>query len=299
MKSRDLTKFKWLAGRYDTFKKLWYKFSSNTLSVIGLAMVIVVILLALFAPIIAPFPEDAGATVKFEESTQPPSLKHIFGTDQFGRDIFSRILFGYRFSLLLAIIVVAISTPPGVIMGLTAGYYRETKVDAILMRIVDIFMSVPALVLALSVAALLKPNIFNSMMAVTIVWWPWMSRLVYNVASSLQHEIFVQAAEVTGASPFRIIFREILPNCTSAIFTKMTLDLGYVIIIGSGLSFVGLGVQPPKPGLGTMVATGARYLPGVWWMAVFPALAIVVVVFGFNIVGDGLRDMLVIGEEEE
>jgi peptide/nickel transport system permease protein len=160
------------------------------------------------------------------------------------------------------------------------------------MRTTDIFLAVPPLVLALAVASVLEPNLFNGMLAVSLMWWPWYTRLVYGLASVLRNEYFVTAAEITGASTAHILFREILPNTLSPIFTKMSLDMAWVIIIGSMLSFVGLGEQPPKPSLGTMVADGARYLPDQWWIAIFPALTIVVVVLGFNLLGDGLRDML-------
>jgi peptide/nickel transport system permease protein len=160
------------------------------------------------------------------------------------------------------------------------------------MRITDIFLALPRLVLALAIAAILTPSLSNSMIAVSLVWWPWYCRLVYGIASSIRNEFYVQAAEVIGAGTPHILFREILPNCISPIFTMVTLDVGIVILLGASLSFLGLGVQPPKPGLGTMVADGAMYMPESWWMCVFPALAIVAVVLGFNLLGDGLRDLL-------
>jgi peptide/nickel transport system permease protein len=161
----------------------------------------------------------------------------------------------------------------------------------VIMRVTDIFLAVPPLILALAIASVLTPNLTNAMIAVTLMWWPWYTRLVYGLASALRNEFFVSSAEALGASKFHIIFKEILPNCISPIFTKMSLDMAWVILLGSSLSFVGLGVQPPKPGLGTMVAGGSDYLPEQWWISVFPALAIVVVVLGFNLLGDGLRDM--------
>jgi peptide/nickel transport system permease protein len=204
----------------------------------------------------------------------------------------SRIFFGFRFSLMMGVVVLSLVVPPGVILGLIAGYYQGTWVDTVIMRTTDIFLAVPPLVLALAIASVLTPNLFNAMLAVSLMWWPWYCRLVYGLASTLRNEFFVASAETIGASRFHILFREILPNCISPIFTKMSLDMGWVILIGSSLSFVGLGVQPPRPGLGTMVADGSKYLPDQWWIAVFPALAIVLVVLGFNLLGDGLRDML-------
>jgi peptide/nickel transport system permease protein len=159
------------------------------------------------------------------------------------------------------------------------------------MRITDIFLAVPPLILALAIASVLEPNLFHSMIAVSLMWWPWYTRLVYGLSSALRNEYFVSSAEVIGASTPHILLREILPNCLSPVLTKMSLDMGWVIIIGASLSFVGLGVQPPKPGLGTMVASGAKYLPDQWWISLFPALAIVVLVLGFNLLGDGLRDL--------
>jgi len=284
------------AQRSENLRRSWYKFSRNRLSLIGLFTVSLVVFLAVFAPVVAPYPKHASAFVDFENASRPPCRTYPFGTDVVGRDIMSRIFFGFRFSLMMGVVVLSLVVPPGVILGLVAGYYQGTWVDTVIMRTTDIFLAVPPLVLALAIASVLTPNLFNAMLAVSLMWWPWYCRLVYGLASTLRHEFFVASAETIGASRFHILFREILPNCISPIFTKMSLDMGWVILIGSSLSFVGLGVQPPRPGLGTMVADGSKYLPDQWWIAVFPALAIVLVVLGFNLLGDGLRDML--GAEE-
>ncbi len=285
-----------LARRWEGFKKAWYKFSRNPVSVVGLAFVLGVSLLAVFAPQVAPYPGSAGKYVNFAQASQPPSLRHLFGTDVFGRDVLSRIFFGFRYSLMMGVVVLSLVVIPGVVLGLLAGYYRGTWIDTVIMRITDIFLAVPPLILALAICAVLTPSVFNAMMAVSLMWWPWYTRLVYGLASSLRNEYFVQAAEVTGASRAHILFREILPNCVSSIFTKMSLDMGWVILIGSALSFVGLGAQPPTPDLGTMVADGAKYLPDQWWIAIFPALAIMVTVLGFNLLGDGFRDLFALEE---
>jgi peptide/nickel transport system permease protein len=249
------------------------------------------VLLAIFAPYVTPYPKHAGAFTDFAHAKAPPSWQYLFGTDQIGRDILTRIVFGLRSSLLMGVVVLVLVVPPGVLLGLLAGYFQGTWIDTIIMRITDIFLSVPPLILALAVASVLEPNLWNGMMAVSLMWWPWYTRLVYGLGVALRNEYFVTAAEVTGASTAHIIFREILPNTLSPILTTMSLDVAWVIIMGSMLSFVGLGVQPPEPSLGTMIADGARYLPDQWWIAVFPALAIVVVVLGFNLLGDGVRDM--------
>lgn len=284
------------APRSENLRRSWYKFSRNRLSIIGLCTVLLVTFLAVFAPLVAPYPQHASAFVDFANASRAPCPSYPFGTDVVGRDIMSRIFFGFRFSLVMGVVVLSLVVPPGVILGLVAGYYQGTWLDTVIMRTTDIFLAVPPLVLALAICSVLTPNLFNAMLAVSLMWWPWYCRLVYGLASTLRSEFFVVSAELVGASKFHILFREILANCVSPIFTKISLDMGWVILIGASLSFVGLGAQPPTPDLGTMVADGSKYLPDQWWIAVFPALAIVLVVLGFNLLGDGLRDML--GAEE-
>jgi peptide/nickel transport system permease protein len=273
------------------YRKSWHKFSKNYLSVVGLGVVALVGVVAIFAPYISPFPAHAGFFVDYPDAHEAPSWLHIFGTDQFGRDVLTRIMFAFRYSLMMAVVVLALVVPAGVVLGLVAGYYRGGKLDMVIMRAADIFLAVPPLVLALSICSVLTPSVFNAMMAVSLMWWPWYTRLVYSISSSLRNEPFVQASEIAGASPFHIIFREILPNCLGPILTKMSLDAGWVILIGASLSFVGLGAQPPTPDLGTMVSDGASFLPEQWWIAIFPALTIVLIILGFNLLGDGVRDM--------
>ena len=281
-----------LSKRWENIRRNWYKFSRNSLSIIGLVVVCIIVFVAIFAPYISPHPESAGKFINFYEASQRPSLVHLCGTDVFGRDVLTRIFFGYRFSLMMGIVVLSLVVPVGVVLGLIAGYYRDSWLDTVIMRITDIFVAVPPLILALAVCSVLTPGIFHAMMAVSLMWWPWYTRMVYGVASSLKGEFFVQAAEVTGASRTHILFKEILPNCIAPIFTKMSLDMGWVILIGASLSFVGLGAQPPTADLGSMVADGSKYLPDQWWIAVFPAFAIMLVVLAFNLLGDGIRDML-------
>lgn len=285
-----------LARRWEGTKKAWYKFSRNPLSIIGATTVLLIFFLLTFASYVAPYPEHAGSFVNFAEASKPPSLKHLFGTDVFGRDILSRIFFAFRFSMAMGVVVLSLTVPVGVTLGLLAGYKKGTWIETVIMRTTDIFVSVPPLVLALAVCSVLTPSVFNAMMAVSLMWWPWYCRMIYGIASSLRNEFFVQSAEVTGAGRLHILFREILPNCYGPIFTKISLDMAWVILLGSALSFVGLGAQPPTPDLGTMVADGARYMPDQWWIAVFPAFAIMLVVLGFNLLGDGIRDMLAVEE---
>ncbi|MEF2805929.1 MAG: ABC transporter permease [Massilistercora timonensis] len=279
------------AERKENLIRSWYKFSAGGVSVLGLVIVVLIIFLAVFAPVVAPYPEDAGAVVKFADSSQAPNAAHIMGTDTMGRDVFSRLLFSLRGSLLMGILVLAIAVPVGFIVGVLAGYYKDTWVETVLMRIVDIFLSVPALVLALAIAAIMEPNLKNSMIAITIMWWPWYARLSFGVVSSLRTENYIMYAELTGAKLGHIIVKEFLPNTFDQILTKMTLDMGYVIIMGATLSFVGLGEQPPAPALGNMINDGVNYLPDMWWLTIFPAVTIILIVLGFNLLGDGVGNI--------
>ena len=284
--------------RVDNCRKAWYRFSKNKLSVVGLGIVLLVLLTALFAPFVAPYPEHAGAYTDFAHSCAKPSSQFLLGTDNMGRDILSRIIFSFRGALYMAIIVLAIAVPVGCFLGILAGYLKNTWVDYLIMRITDVFLSVPALLLALAVASILEANLTNAMIAITIMWWPWYCRLMYSMASSCRNEYYVINAELTGASKLHIIFREILPNCLSPVFTKMALDMGWVILIGATLSYVGLGEQPPTPSLGQMVSDGVRYMPDAWWMTIFPSFAIILIILGFNFLGDGIGDMLSKGDSK-
>ncbi len=293
---RRLTRTKELSRRWESIQRNWYKFSRNPLSIVGLVLVCTIVFIAIFAPYISPHPESAGKFVNFSDTTNPPSWAHPFGTDRFGRDVLTRTLYGYRYSLGMALMVISIMAPTGIVLGLVAGYHRNTWIDTVIMRVTDVFIAVPALILALAITSVLTPSIFNAMLAICVAWWPWYTRMVYEITCSLKNEFFVQAAELTGASKTHILFREILPNCAASILTKMSLDVGWVILIGAALSFVGLGAQPPTPDLGTLVADASNYLPDLWWEAVFPAFAIMVAVLAFNLFGDGVDDML--GEEK-
>jgi peptide/nickel transport system permease protein len=272
-------------------RRTFYILLRNPLSLLGLVLIAAVVLSAILADFVTPFPSHAGAVVDFAHFNQPPGWPYIMGTDLVGRDLFTRIIYAYRISLILGVVVLAIAVPIGVTIGLFAGYLGGW-VEYLLMRLTDVFLSIPPLVLAMSMMGVLEPTLTNGMIAVTAMWWPWYTRLVYNLTRSEKEEGYVLAAEVIGASKLHVIFREILPNCVPSILTKMTLDLGFVILIASSLSFLGLGVQPPTPDLGSMVADGAKYLPDSWWLTVFPGLAILVAVFGFNLVGDALREIL-------
>lgn len=276
--------------RQASWRRSWRRFTRNPTALAGLIVTALVIAVALLSPVISPYPASAGSFVDFTSTLRPPSWTHLLGTDNAGRDLLTRIMFGYRISLVLVAVVLAIGVPIGVVVGLAAGYLGGW-VEVVLMRITDVFLSVPALVMAMAITAVLTPNLINAMLAISALWWTWHARLVHGITVSLKQEEYVDAARLMGAGPLHIMFREILPNALSAILVKVTLDAGFVILIGASLSFLGLGVQPPQADLGTMVAAGVNDLPGAWWETLFPGLAIVLAVLGFNLLGDGLRDL--------
>ena len=278
------------APRLSSAYQNWYRFSRNPTAVIGAAIIIIVVLAAILAPFITPYPDHVGAVVNFRARHLPPSFEHWFGTDNVGRDIFTRVIFGYRVSLELAVVVLGIAVPFGTVMGLLAGYFGGWT-ETIIMRVTDIALAIPPLVMALAVSAVMNPNLIHAMLAIAVLWWTWHTRLIYSITRQIRSQEFVEAAETIGASKFHILFREILPNCVSALAVKTSLDAGFVILVGAALSFLGLGVQPPTPDLGTMVSTGSQFLPDYWWESVLPGMAILFVSLGFNLLGDGLRDL--------
>jgi peptide/nickel transport system permease protein len=268
----------------------WRRFHRNPTAAVGLAIVALVVLAAIFAPWISPYPDHVGAVVNFRARHQPPSAHYWLGTDNVGRDILTRVLFGYRISLILAATVLIFAVPVGVVLGLLAGYFGGWT-ETIIMRANDIALAIPPLVMALAVTTVLTPSLGHSMLAIAALWWTWHTRLIFSIVRTLRQQEFVEAAKTLGASRFHILFRELLPNCASAILVKTSLDFGFVILVGAALSYLGLGVQPPTPDLGTMVASGADFLPERWWESLFPGAAILVAALGFNLLGDGLRDL--------
>lgn len=274
--------------------RLAYRFRQNPMSLFGLGMISLLILIAIFAPYIAPHPAHAGwrgeTAVDFANAFHPPSLEYPFGTDRAGRDLLSRVIFGTRLSLMLGLVVLTVAIGIGVPLGLIAGYFGGA-VGTVIMRTTDVFLSVPPLVLALAVTVPLRPGLVTAMIAISVVWWPWYTRLVYGEVMSAKEEQYIEASRGLGTGKFRIIFREILPNVTAPITVKFSLDMGYAILVGAGLGFLGLGAQPPTPEWGTMVAEGRIHLPDRWWFSTFPGLAIFVTVLAFNFLGDGLRDV--------
>ena len=268
-----------------------YIFFSHPLSVLGLVLVLTWVLVAIFAPIIATHPEDAGPTIHLMARLQPPSGEHYFGTDHLGRDIFSRVVIGSRISILSGFIPILLALCIGVPLGAIAGFFGG-KSETVIMRSADIFLSMPTLLLAIAITAALGRSLVNAMLAIISVWWPYYARITYGLTLSLKERTFVEAAHGLGASRWRIIREHILPNSASSIIVMFTMDLGFGILTMSSLSFVGMGAQPPSPEWGLNISIGRAYMPEDWWLTFFPGMAIFMVVLGYNLIGDGLRDAL-------
>lgn len=276
--------------RYRNLRLFWYRLSTSYLSILGLGIVLAVVSVAIFAPFIAPHTEDVAGATHFQNSLQPPSSNFWFGTDVVGRDLLTRVIFGSRSALMIAFTVLTVAIGVGVPLGLIAGYVGG-KVNMVIMRITDIFMSIPAVALAMVVVSVLGPGIEHGILAVSFVWWPWYTRLVQGEVLSIRELQFVEASVALGASKIRTAFREILPNLLTPIVVKASLDAGFAIIVGTTLSFFGLGAQEPTADWGTMIGLGRNYLPFAWWLAAFPGLFVFITVLGFNLLGDGLRDV--------
>ncbi len=265
-----------------------YLILKSPLTLFGALLVILLIFMAIFAPLIAPYNPNK---ISLREKLTPPSLKHPFGTDEVGRDLLSRVIYGSRISLQVGIVVVLLSGIPGILIGAFSGYYGG-QLDNIIMRVMDIVMAFPPLVLALSIAAALGPSLVNSMMAVAFIMIPKFSRLVRGETLALKEKPFVLATKAQGGKPLYIIFRHIIPNSLSSVIVLASLVMGDAILVAASLSFIGLGAQPPTPEWGALVSVGRKYILDQWWYATFPGLFIFLAVMGFNLFGDGLRDIL-------
>jgi len=260
----------------------------NPTAVAGFIILLSLVFMALFADILAPYDP---IRISLSQRLSPPEIAHWFGTDEMGRDILSRILFGARISLKIGIIVICIAGGLGSIIGAVSGYYGGW-VDNLLMRLMDVILSCPSLVLAMALAAALGPSLNNAIMAVSFVMIPKFARLVRGDALAVKEMQFIAAARASGARNWWIIVHHILPNCLSSVIVLATLTLGDTILIAASLSFIGLGAQPPLPEWGAMISVGRKFLMDQWWYATFPGLFILITVVGFNILGDALRDIM-------
>ena len=257
---------------------------------VGALIIGVLILVAIFAPWLAPYPGDVTA-FHLTERLQPPSAEHWFGTDRMGSDVFSRLLFGARITITIAVIAVGVSVIIGVPIGLVAGYYGKFT-GGVLMRTSDIFLAVPQIVLAIAIAQTLGPSVENVILALSLTYWPFWARLVYAETRALKNQTFVEAARALGASDLRVMVLHILPNTLSAIIVRTSIGMGATILTAAALGFLGLGAPPPAPEWGRTISEAREFLPEAWWYAAAPGFAIFLVVMGFNLLGDGLRDVL-------
>jgi peptide/nickel transport system permease protein len=269
---------------------LLQRLARDKTALLGAILILALIMAALLAPILATHPADV---TEFHpaERLKGPSATHFLGTDRMGSDIYSRLLFGARITIVIALIAVGTSVLIGVPIGLLAGYYR-TWFSELLMRVSDIFLAVPQIVLAIAIAQTLGPSIENVILALSITYWPFWARLVYAETRSALNNTYVEASIALGASPARVLFLHVLPNISSSIIVRTTIGMGGTILTAAALGFLGLGPPPPTPEWGRTIAESREFLPDAWWYATAPGVAIFLVVMGFNLLGDGLRDIL-------
>jgi len=269
-------------------RRSWLKLRVNTSAVFGLAVIVLLVLVAIFAPFIATYDISAN---DLASRLQPPSWQHLFGTDELGRDIFSRLVYGSRITLYIVTLTAVIAAPIGLIVGTTAGYMGGW-VDTALMRIVDIFLAFPSLVLALSFAAALGPGIENAVIAISLAAWPPIARLARAETLTIRSSDYVAAIRLQGASTMRVIARHVVPMCIPSVVIRITLNMSSIILTAAGLGFLGLGAQPPSPEWGAMLSSGREFMMTSWWLAAVPGSAILLASLAFNLFGDGLRDIL-------
>ncbi|MGJ8527371.1 nickel transporter permease [Maritalea sp.] len=266
----------------------WLSFKTNPIAMLGLIIVASLILIAAFAPIIT---SDDGSTQNLANRLKPPTLDHWFGTDELGRDVFDRIIWGSQVTLYIVFLVSVIVMPIGLIIGTTAGLFGGW-IDRILMRITDIFLAFPRLILALAFVAVLGPGLENAVLAIAMTSWSPYARLARAETLTVRNSEYIMAAEIQGASKLRILMSHVMPMCLSSTVVRLTLDMAGIILTAAGLGFLGLGAQPPLAEWGAMISTGRDFLLDQWWVPTIPGVAILVVSLGFNLLGDGLRDVL-------
>lgn len=272
------------------WREVWRMLKKNKMALVGLGILVILVLLALFADIIADY-DTVVIKQNLANRLKGPSAEHWLGTDEFGRDIFARLVHGARVSLKVGIIAVGISIILGGILGALAGFYGG-RIDNIIMRIMDVFLAVPSILLAIAIVSALGPSIINLMVAISISSVPRYARIVRASVLSIRDQEFVEAARAIGANNARIIFRHIIPNSLAPVIVQGTLGVASAILSTAGLSFIGLGIQPPAPEWGSMLSGGRQYLRYAWWVTTFPGVAIMITILSLNLLGDGLRDAL-------
>ncbi len=275
-------------ARLGQLYRQWLAFKRNPMAVAGLVIIVLLLLIAALAPVIAPFDPIAQA---LDKRLMPPSATNWFGTDALGRDIFSRIVYGTRITLVIVLLVVVTVGPFGLLIGAISGYYGGW-VDRLLMRITDVFLAFPRLVLALAFVAALGPGIVNAIIAIAITTWPPYARVARAETMVIRNQDYIAAMRLQGASQARIIWKHVVPMCMSSLIVRTTFDMAGIILTAAGLGFLGLGAQPPMPEWGAMISAGREQIFDQWWVATFPGVAICIVALGFNLLGDGLRDVM-------
>lgn len=270
--------------------RTWLALRGNWLAMLGLAIIVLLIVTAIFADLLAPYSAVTGGDLRTERLL-PPSSAHWMGTDHQARDILSRIIHGARLTLMVVVLVAVIATPIGLLVGTVAGYFGGW-VDTVLMRITDVFLAFPRLILALAFVAALGPGIENAIIAIAITSWPPYARLARAETLTIRDQDYIAATRLQGAGAARIIWAHVVPLCMSSVIVRVTLDMAGIILTAAGLGFLGLGAQPPQPEWGAMIADGRKFIIDQWWVATMPGLAIFVVSLAFNLLGDGLRDVL-------
>lgn len=266
----------------------WLQFRRNGLAMTGLVTVVLLILAALAAPVLA---THDPAAINLANRIQPPSAEHWLGTDELGRDLYSRVLYGGRITLGMVVAVVLLVAPVGLVVGVVAGY-AGGLVDRILMRVTDIFLAFPRLVLALAFVAALRPGVTSAVIAIALTAWPPLARLARSEALTIGRSDYISAVQLTGASPTRIVFRHVAPLCIPSMIVRVALDISGIIMTAAGLGFLGMGAQPPMPEWGTMIAATSGFILDQWWVPTIPGIAILMASLAFNLLGDGLRDVL-------
>ncbi len=277
-------------ARWGQMYRTWVALKANKLAMVGLSIIVVLVLMAIFAPILAPYDPILSGNIRTERLL-PPSWDHWMGTDDQAFDIWSRIVYGARLTLLVVALVALIATPIGLLFGTAAGYFGGW-IDVVLMRITDIFLAFPRLILALAFVSALGPGIENAIIAIAITSWPPYARLARAETLTIRESDFIAAARLQGASSWRILWGHVTPLCLSSVIVRVTLDMAGIILTAAGLGFLGLGARPPQPEWGAMIAGGRRFIIDYWWVATMPGAAIFIVSLGFNLLGDGLRDVL-------
>jgi len=278
-----------LRHRFSSILEVLHELIHHPSGIAGLIILSAIILITILAPVISPYDPT---TQDWENVLSSPSIDHPFGTDEYGRDVMSRIFWGSRITLIAGLFVVSIAALIGTILGLVAGYY-EGVVGNVIMRLTDLFLAFPSLLLAILIVATIGRGIMNAMLALVVSWWPWYCRLAYGQTLSIKQELYIEAEKSIGASDLRIIFRHILPQAFPPILVQITMDLGYAILAEASLSFIGLGVIPPTPEWGSMIAEARKYLlQGCWWLFLWPGIFLFLAIIGFILLGDGLNDIL-------